>query len=96
MLNMHDPRRYRRYYVKRAYLNESSRSIFKGELRMQTYIDIIKPSCLEGTFFLNICGGNKAHIVAHVRIYNLFPFCIYCICAIHYCIRNMHVDTSYI
>jgi hypothetical protein len=66
MLNMHDPRRYKRYSVKRAYLNESSRSIFKGELRMQTYIDIIKPSCLEGSLFLNICGGNKAHIVAHV------------------------------
>ena len=67
MLNVHDPKRYRRYSVKRSYLNESSRSIFDGELRMQTYIDIIKPSCLEGTIFLNICGGNKAHIVAQVR-----------------------------
>ena len=76
MLNTHDPNRYRRYSVKRAYLNESSKSIFKGELRMQTYIDIIKPSCLEGTYFLNICGGNKAHIVAHVSIYNIFQFCI--------------------
>jgi hypothetical protein len=73
MLNMHDPKRYRRYSVKRAYLNEGSRSIFNGELRMQTYIDIIKPSCLEGTFFLNICGGNKAHIVAHVSTIQQFP-----------------------
>jgi hypothetical protein len=51
MLNVHDPRRYRRYSVKRAYLNETSRSIFQGELRMQTYIDIIEPSCVEGTVF---------------------------------------------
>jgi hypothetical protein len=72
MLDVRDPARYRRYSVKRAYLNESSRSVFQGELRMQTYIDIIKPSCLEGTFFLNICGGNKAHTVAHVSIRNLF------------------------
>lgn len=71
MLNVHDPKRYRRYSVKRSYQNESSRSIFNGELRMQTYIDIIKPSCLEGTIFLNICGGNKAHIVAQVRILKL-------------------------
>ena len=83
MLNIHDPRRYRRYSVKRAYLNEASRRIFNGELRMQTYIDIIKPSCLEGTFFLNICGGNKAHIVAHVSIYNLFHIRIYCVFGIH-------------
>jgi hypothetical protein len=68
MLNVHDPRRYHRYLVKRAYLNETSRSIFQGELRMQTYIDIIEPSCVEGTVFLNICGGNKAHIAAHVSI----------------------------
>ena len=76
MLDVHDPGRYRRYSVKRAYLNEGCRCIFKGELRMQTYIDIIKPSCLEGTYFLNICGGNKAHIVAHVSIHNL----LYLIC----------------
>ena len=68
MLDVHDPRRYMRYSVKRAYLNEASRCIFKGELRMQTYIDIIKPSSLEGTYFLNICGGNKAHVVANVSI----------------------------
>ena len=72
MLNVHAPGRYKRYSVKRAYLNESSRSIFKGELRMQTYIDIIKPSCLERTIFLNICGGNKAHTVAHVSTYYFF------------------------
>lgn len=74
MLDMHDPRDYKRYSVKRAYASEASRSIFKGELRMQTYIDIIKPSCLEGTIFLNVCGGNKAHIVAHVRIHILYPY----------------------
>ena len=73
MLDMHDPSQYKRYSNKKAYLNESSKSLFNGELRMQTYIDIIKPSCLEGTFFLNICGGNKAHIVAHVSIKHLFP-----------------------
>ena len=60
--------------MKKAYMNESPRAIFKGELRMQTYIDIIKPSCLEGTFFLNICGGNKAHIVAQVSVHNVLSF----------------------
>ena len=30
MLNIHDPRRYRRYSVKRAYLNTMSKSIFRG------------------------------------------------------------------
>jgi hypothetical protein len=74
MLNTHDPKRYKRYSVKRSYLSESHRSIFKGELRMQTYIDIIKPSCLEGTIFLNICGGNKAHIVAHVSTFSFSSF----------------------
>ena len=68
MLNMHDLGRYKWYSIEKAYLNESSKIPFKGELRMQTYIDIIKPSCLEGIFFLNICGRNKAHIVAHVSI----------------------------
>jgi hypothetical protein len=77
MLNTHNPRRYKRYSVKRSYLNESNRSIFKGELRMQTYIDIIKPSCLEGTIFLNICGGNKAQIVAHVSTFNFFHLDMY-------------------
>lgn len=33
MLNIHDPKRYRRYLVKSAYLNESSRNIFNGELK---------------------------------------------------------------
>ena len=68
MLDVHDLGRYKRYLEKNAYLNEEAKTLFKGELRMQTYIDIIKPSSLEGTFFLNICGGNKAHIVAHVSI----------------------------
>ena len=54
-------------------------TLFKGELRMQTYIDIIKPSCLEGSFFLNICGGNKAHIVAHVSFCFVFPYLHDCI-----------------
>jgi hypothetical protein len=72
MLNVHNPGRYKRYSEKRAYLNEEAKTLFKGELRMQTYIDIIKPSCVEGKFFLNICGGNKAHIVAHVSIEHLF------------------------
>ena len=74
MMDVHDPEQYKRYSVKRAYVNEMTRSIFKGELRMQTYIDIIKPSCLEGTHFLNICGGNKAHIVAHVSIHIFSAF----------------------
>lgn len=66
MLGVHNPGRYRRYSEKKAYSNEEAKSLFKGELRLQTYIDIIKPSSLEGSVFLNICGGNKAHIVAHV------------------------------
>ena len=72
MLDVHDPEQYKRYSVKKAYFNESLRCIFKGKLRMQTYINIIKPY-LEGKIILNICGENKAHIVAHVSIYNLFP-----------------------
>lgn len=66
MIDMHYPERYARYSDKKAYSNEEAKTLFKGELRMQTYIDIIKPSSLEGSWFLNICGGNKAHIVAHV------------------------------
>lgn len=89
MLNMHDPKRYRRYSVKRAYLSESGRSIFKGELRMQTYIDIIKPSSLEGTVFLNVCGGNKAHTVAHVSISNTFPFAM-----LHFKLLHPHTDLA--
>ena len=73
MLDVHNPRRYKHYSNKRAYLHEEAKTLFKRELRMQTYIDIIKPSCLEGIFFLNICRGNKAHIVAHVSIEHLFP-----------------------
>ena len=77
MLDVHEPGRYARYSEKKAYSNEEAKSLFKGELRMQTYIDIIKPSCLEGSFFLNICGGNKAHIVAHVSIEHLLPIVIF-------------------
>ena len=73
MLDVHDPGRYKHYLEKRTYLNEEAKTLFKGELRMQTYLDIIKPSCLEGTFFLNICRRNKAHIVTHVNIEHLFP-----------------------
>ena len=72
MLGVHDPGRYRRYSEKKAYSNEEAKTLFKGELRMQTYTDIIKPSSLKGSLFLNICGGNKAHIVAHVSIMHLF------------------------
>ena len=71
MLDIHDPGRYKRYSEKRAYSNEEAKSLFKGELRMQTYIDILKPSALEGSLFLNICGGNKAFIVANVSLYIL-------------------------
>lgn len=73
MLDMHDPRDYRRYAEKKAYSSEEAKTLFKGELRMQTYIDIIQPSCVEGKCFLNICGGNKAHIVAHVSIAHHLP-----------------------
>jgi hypothetical protein len=76
MIDMHYPERYARYSEKRAYSNEEGKTLFKGELRMQTYIDIIKPSSLEGTIFLNICGGNKAHIVAHVCIQQLLIYCL--------------------
>jgi hypothetical protein len=71
MIDMHYPELYARYADKKAYSNEEAKTLFKGELRMQTYIDIIKPSCLEGCLFLNICGGNKAHIVAHVSVTSL-------------------------
>ena len=79
MLDMHYPGLYKRYSEKRAYSSEEAKTLFKGELRMQTYIDIIKPSCLEGSFFLNICGGNKAHIVAHVSFCFVFPYLHDCI-----------------
>ena len=68
MIDMHYPGLYERYSEKKAYSNEEAKTLFKGELRMQTYIDIIKPSHLEGSYFLNICGGNKAHIVANVSL----------------------------
>lgn len=34
MLAVHDPRRYQRHSDKKAYSNEESKSLFKGELRM--------------------------------------------------------------
>ncbi len=71
MQDIHVPEHYKRYADKKAYSAEESKTLFKGELRMQTYIDIIRPSCLEGSSLLNICGGNKVHIVGHVSLY--FP-----------------------
>ena len=94
MLNMHDPKRYRRYSVKRAYLNEGSRSIFNGELRMQTYIDIIKPSCLEGTFKKKYLWRKQGPYCGTCKYYpTIFPFFFFCLVNMH--VHTLFIDCSY-
>ena len=66
MFDMHDLGRYKRYSIKSCLWSYSWRNW--GRKPTLTLLSLY----VSMGYFLNICGGNKAHIVVHVSIYNLF------------------------
>jgi hypothetical protein len=56
-----------RYMFPQVVRSEQEHALFKEELRFQSYMDIIAPMSIPHATFLNICGGNKPHLVASVH-----------------------------
>jgi hypothetical protein len=52
---------------------ERALAVFEGELRVQTYIDIVGQMSVRypGATFLNVCGGNKPHLIGKVKRINI-------------------------
>ena len=52
---------------------ERALALFEGELRVQTYIDIVGQMSIRypGAAFLNICSGNKPHLIGKVKRINI-------------------------
>ena len=56
-----------RYMFPQVVRSEQEHALFKEELRFQSYMDIIAPMSIPHATFLNICGGNKPHLVASLH-----------------------------
>jgi hypothetical protein len=55
-----------RYLFPQMIEKERECAVFKEELRIQAYMDIVGQMANPGATFLNICGGSKPHLIAKV------------------------------